>query len=180
MRIALIGFMGCGKSSVGKKLSALLSVPFIDLDGEIERRCGASIARLFSTIGEDGFRNAELSALRESLSRQRDFILATGGGTVVSAEAVSLLKKNTFCIYLEASAEHLEKILSTLDNSSRPLLRSHAVEELLAARKTLYRETADVTLALSSYTDGVPDDTVFESIAMDAAAVVRRHFPDEG
>jgi len=165
MTISLIGFMGSGKSSVGRKLSALLCLPFLDLDGEIVSRSGISIADWFSQRGESAFRAFELQTLKQLLSECGDAVLAVGGGTPVTREASDILKEETTCVYLKATVSHLERILSVLDNSGRPLLRTHSVDELLSTREPLYERTAGYTVNLADFTEGVPDERDFEDIA---------------
>ncbi|MGN1046296.1 MAG: shikimate kinase [Candidatus Cryptobacteroides sp.] len=148
MTIALNGFMGCGKSSVGKALAALLSCPLTDLDAFIEEREGRGIPEIFSSEGEKAFRKIEERALREILLQPeagsphgtaqnqgsgnqagRDFqwpacgrrILSLGGGTVTTAECALLVKRHTFCIYLRAGIDTLVQNLEN-DSASRPML----------------------------------------------------------
>ena len=91
MRIALVGYMGSGKSTVGKLLSERMSIPFIDLDKVIETREGKTIAALFGEKGETYFRQLESNALIEILSQNTPFILATGGGTPCFLDHMHLL-----------------------------------------------------------------------------------------
>lgn len=125
---ALIGFMGCGKSSIGrtvqhlatkaasgvipvfakKRLSQKSSGPlqYIDLDEEIVRRCGQSIPEIFASVGEAGFRAIERNTLKELLT-EADLLLSLGGGTLTDGESRELVKKNCKCIYLRAGVETL-------------------------------------------------------------------------
>jgi len=167
MTIALIGFMGCGKSSVGRQLSSLLCRPFVDLDAEIVSRSGMTVSQWFDTKGESAFRECELQTLLSVMHERSDVILSVGGGTPTIAAAADILRKETICVYLKASAEQLEKILSVLDNRERPLLKLHTVEELLSERERMYESIAAICVRLSDYADGVPDENVFHSIAVD-------------
>ncbi len=145
MIITLTGMMGCGKSSVGRELSELLSLPFVDLDGYIEKLDGRNIRDIFAAEGERAFRETELKALKEILkgddlqcgpgdgspeeSREEfrnrpgdaNMVLALGGGTLTSPECAELVAEHTFCIYLKASADTL---FSRLENEAagRPML----------------------------------------------------------
>ena len=144
--------MGCGKSSVGKELSTLLSLPVVDLDTFIESSAGRTIPEIFTTDGEPAFRTMELSALRRlllPLSRSMctqpainvlpdcpsisqsadisdgpaDFILSLGGGTLTTPGCVELIREKTFCIYLQAGIDTLVRNLQN-DTSNRPMLSS--------------------------------------------------------
>lgn len=136
MITALTGFMGSGKSSAGRHLSALLALPFIDLDEYIVHKTGHSIPELFQN-GEDYFRAYEAEAVRDIISMNRvtgeDCVLALGGGTFTMKPIRELVLENTTCIYLKASLETcLQRIK---DHSSRPLLD---VPGLYAERVPLY------------------------------------------
>lgn len=165
MIVSLIGFMGSGKSSVGRKLAALLSYSFIDLDSEIEKKEGMSIGSIFSAYGEPAFRAVEADTLASVLDIGENLVIATGGGTPVLPVSSSLLHDRTVCIYLRAEAWQLSEILSVLDNANRPLLKSHTVEELLESRMPVYENTAHIVVNLSDFTTGVPDDEIFGRIA---------------
>lgn len=115
--------MGCGKSSVGRELAGLLSLPFVDLDGYIESREGRSIREIFAGGGEAAFRKMELEALKEILlpGKSSDLVLALGGGTLTTPECAELVAGRTFCIHLTASPETL---FARLENGAedRPML----------------------------------------------------------
>ena len=130
--------MGCGKSSVGRRLSELLCCPFMDLDLVIEEQVGRSIAEIFASDGEAAFRRIELEALRsiilgnscESVEKQsvpqphsKALVLSLGGGSVMTPECAELVKENTLCIYLRTSVDTLVERL-TDEAASRPLLNT--------------------------------------------------------
>ena len=148
MIITLIGMMGCGKSSVGRELSRLLSLPFVDLDDYIEEREGRSIRDIFESDGEAAFRKMELEALTEILFQEsssepnqdaagepgedspqtdypqaKEMILALGGGTLTTPECAELVAEHTFCIYLKTSADELFRRLES-ESATRPMLNS--------------------------------------------------------
>lgn len=157
--------MGCGKSSVGKELSALLGCTFIDLDRYIETKSGCTIAELF-TRGENFFRSIELECLSEILSSRPDedgqerLVLALGGGTILDAAAQSLLER-TCRIYLRASRETIEERLSNGPGiSCRPLLGTRDIPSLLAERVPVYERTASITID----TDGLSPSAVADRI----------------
>ena len=164
---ALIGFMGCGKSSIGRTAAKMLGVAFIDLDEEIVRRCGKSIPEIFSAIGEAGFRAIERDTLEELLSRKgkahlpSDILLSLGGGTLTDEGSRELVKKNCKCIYLRASLETLAANLRWEgEAASRPMLagadpkapaespdslESH-ISAMMATRGPIYEKAADIIL----------------------------------
>ena len=149
--ISLIGFMGSGKSSVGKELAKLLpSMELIDLDSYIEAMSGRTIPEIFESEGEAAFRNMELSAL-EDIFMTGDltgvsYILSLGGGTVTTEACRLLVRRNTTCFYLNASIGTLVHNLETWPGD-RPLLKGgkslrSRVEELMATRGPIYEKTA--------------------------------------
>lgn len=142
MVISLTGFMGCGKSSVGRELAALLSMPFIDLDSHIEDSEGCKVTDIFRLKGEKEFRRMELAALREILREgNRNLVLALGGGTVTTSECAGLVRERTRCIYLRTRPETLESRLAE-NSSERPMLAgnglSERISELMAIREGMY------------------------------------------
>ena len=99
--ICLIGMMGSGKSTVGRRIASLLSRRFVDADRELEARCGVPIATIFELEGEEGFRRRETQVI-EDLSSRAGIVLATGGGAVTVARNRELLRSRCFTIYLQA------------------------------------------------------------------------------
>ncbi|MGH7908792.1 MAG: shikimate kinase, partial [Thermodesulfobacteriota bacterium] len=104
--IFLIGFMGAGKTTVGKILAKKLKLTFIDLDEVIEKKLNLTIQEIFSRYGEDFFRNAETKALRSIADKDRH-VVAAGGGVVLRKENWQIMKANGFTVYLRAPAEVL-------------------------------------------------------------------------
>ncbi len=137
-RVALIGFMGCGKTTVGRLLAARLGYAFLDLDQWLERRHGRSIRQIFQESGEEAFRDLESSALRELSSRRRVVIAAGGGAPVREANRPFFREAATF--YLEISFE--EFLRRTAASRDRPLLGRPPEElaALFAGRLPVYRE----------------------------------------
>lgn len=146
MVISLTGFMGCGKSTIGKILASRLNMPFVDLDDEIIRREGRSIADIFATAGEKGFRQKELQHLREVLDEHDDMVLSLGGGAVTTPECAELVHDRTTCVWLQASPETVQKRTSKrLGN--RPLLDGadlDRIREMMARRDAAYRGVAHI------------------------------------
>lgn len=162
--LTLTGFMGCGKSSVGRELSAAAGLPFTDLDEYIERSQGRSIPEIFASEGETGFRRIESEALKSALQECRSGILALGGGALTTPGNVLLVKENTLCIYLRATVDTLVENLSDA-SEGRPMLstekplREH-IESLLKKREAAYIEAASYIID----TDGLTPQQIALSI----------------
>lgn len=139
----LVGPMGAGKTTIGRHLARILQREFVDLDAEIETRCGADIPWIFDVEGEQGFRDRESALLREMAGRQ-GLVVATGGGIVLRAENRLLLKECGLVIYLSVAPGELYE--RTRNDLHRPLLqvpnRREVIERLVAERDPLYREVA--------------------------------------
>mgnify|MGYP003466665896 FL=1 len=158
MIITLTGFMGCGKSSVGRCLSELLCCPFMDLDAVIEESQGRSIPDIFAAEGEAAFRQMEVEALSRIIEAQQlrdNVIVALGGGTVMTPECAEIVREKTHCIYLRASVDTL---VSHLENEAagRPMLQGASlrsrIEELMALRSSTYEATAHDVIDTDSKT----------------------------
>ena len=123
MKIVLIGYMGSGKTSVGKKLASVLKLPFVDIDLEIEKKERVKIPEIFLKKGEIYFRKSENKVLKELLSKEEDFVMATGGGTPCYGDAMSLIlsKENVVAIYLKMGVKNLTDRLYD-EKEKRPLL----------------------------------------------------------
>lgn len=146
----IVGPMGAGKTSIGRRLAAQLALPFIDLDLAFEERSGVSIALTFEIEGEAGFRRRE-SALLAELVNQRGIVLSTGGGAVLDAGNRELLRNNGFVIWLDADVEtQLHRLHA---DRKRPLLgvadRREQLMKLATLRNPLYAEIADLRVAAS-------------------------------
>lgn len=144
MRIFLIGFMGAGKTQVGKNLAKRLKMKFIDIDREIEDNTGRTITEIFKEDKEKKFREYERKALKKIVN-QNNIVVATGGGIVLSLHNRRLMKKEGVVIWLFAS---IDKILErTKSETHRPLLEGFnkfdRIRELLNKRKKYYKEVAD-------------------------------------
>ncbi len=145
--IFLIGSMGTGKSTVGRKLARKLSQQFYDCDDEIEKRTGVSVALIFEIEGEEGFRKRETQLLNE-LASLSNIVLATGGGAVLNIENRTRLSEKGFVVYLKSDIKQLLK--RTCRDRKRPLLQSEEPElvlkEMLEIREPLYEEISDMLI----------------------------------
>lgn len=134
MIIYLIGFMGSGKSTIGKLLATDLNFAFFDSDKVIEQESGQTIGEIFKTSGEDYFRKLEQSVLNNHLSRNGDAIIAVGGGMPCFFDNMAYMKKTGLTIYLKMSADAIFQRLKSLSPSARlqrPLLANKTDKELL-------------------------------------------------
>jgi shikimate kinase len=160
--VVLVGFMGSGKTSVGKALARKLRAGFVDVDERIERAAGKAIRDIFAAEGEPAFREREKAALREALSVPGR-VVATGGGAFLDEGNRALLSAYAPVVYLEARAETLLARLPA--DSGRPLLRGddrgQVVRDLLARRLPGYRK-ADHTVVTDGLTVGEVADRVVE------------------
>lgn len=142
----LIGFMGTGKSAVGRRLAARLNRKFVDTDAEIEKLTGKSITEIFRKDGPVRFRSEEKLQVRK-LSGQNNLVIATGGGMVLDQENVELLEKNGVLICLTADPEVIYQRVK--NKKQRPLLQKGNVKEtvyrLLQERKGVY-DVAEFTV----------------------------------
>jgi shikimate kinase len=145
--IVIIGLMGAGKTTIGRRLSQRLGWPVIDTDHEIERRCGASIPVIFELEGEVGFRRRETKVIEEVMSLEGQ-VVTTGGGAPMAEVNRPLLKRG-FVVYLDADPRQLWQRLKS--DQSRPLLAQSpdpkaTLERLYRERDPVYRSLADLVV----------------------------------
>lgn len=139
--VILTGFMGTGKTSLGKLLATRLGRPFVDIDKKIEDDAKLSIPKIFERFGEEHFRNLERAAVKE-LCQRRGLVIATGGGTIKDAENLQLLKSSGVLICLTTEPEEIFR--RTARRGERPVLdgggneRLATIKKLLAERKEFY------------------------------------------
>ncbi len=138
LNITLIGMPGCGKSTIGRSLAAMLNRPFIDTDEETTALLGESIPGFIKRCGEGAFRCAETKAL-SAISKKSGIVIATGGGIVTQPENYFLLRENSLVFYLN-------RPLADLPTDNRPLSGHYGVEELYRKRRKLYTMCADKTV----------------------------------
>ncbi len=132
MKIVLIGYMGSGKTSIGKQLSSVLGIPFKDMDAEIEKNEGLSISRIFSEKGEIYFRKTENEVLKKILSQPEGYVLSTGGGTPCYSDSMAFItdREDVVSVYLKTPLDILTARLF-LEKENRPLLAHLKTEEEL-------------------------------------------------
>jgi shikimate kinase len=139
--IVLVGLMGAGKSTIGRRLAKRLGLPFVDSDEEIERAADHKISELFDRFGEASFRDGERRVIRRLLAGP-PAVLATGGGAFMEAETRALILERCIAVWLDASPETLAERVQK--RGVRPLLRDKdplpLLRELAAARNPVYAE----------------------------------------
>lgn len=152
MVFALIGFMGCGKSTIGRKLSEETGWPFYDLDTLIEQGEGMDISSLFGQYGEHYFRELEYRYLKEFLNagKNDNLILALGGGTVTYGKCRELTALHAFAVYLKCPIDELVENLMTDGVENRPMFKGYddirsRVIELMGERERIYEGCARIT-----------------------------------
>jgi shikimate kinase len=158
--IVLVGMMGVGKSSVGRRLAARLSIPFVDADTEIEKAAGMSIADIFARHGEADFRNGEARVIARLLESGPQ-VLATGGGAFMNATTRANIRDRAVSVWLKADAGVLTRRLRR--RNDRPLLKTAdpaaTLAALLAERDPVYGE-ADLTVLSRD----IPHDVIVDEI----------------
>jgi shikimate kinase len=159
--VFLVGMMGAGKTTVGRRLATRMGLAFVDADRELEARLGVPIPTVFELEGEAGFRRRE-SALIDELTRRDALVLATGGGAVIDPANRSALRERGCVVYLRAAMSDLWQRLKR--DRQRPLLQTAdprgRIEALIAEREPLYLETAHLVVE----TGRQPVDLVVEAI----------------
>jgi shikimate kinase len=167
MRIFLTGFMGCGKTTVGRRLAQRLGVGFVDLDEEIERRAGMTVRQIFEAQGEPAFRQMEGEALRGALALP-DVVVALGGGTMAFEANAGLIGANGLSVWLNPAFATISSRIGGRGKADRPLFKDD-VQALALYRERLpaYRR-ADVTM------DVAPDEGPEEIAARIALLIGNR------
>lgn len=170
--IILIGFMGCGKTSVGKRLSETLGCAFLDTDELIEEAQKRSIREIFDTDGEMAFRAMETDCLKDlRMKEQNGFVLSVGGGLPMREENRVLLKQLGDVILLQVSPDVVYQRLK--NDRTRPLLQDRnprgRILDLMSARKKCYEDAADHIIPV--------DERTFEQIIDDILSIRRKEEP---
>lgn len=159
MNIVLIGFMGTGKTTAGRRLALRLGRPFFDTDAEVERVTGKAVRQIFDTLGGIRFRSEEALVIKR-LSGGSGAVIATGGGAVLKPENLALLKSSGIIVLLTASPEVIYRRVR--NKKTRPLLNQggdlmNIIMSTLAQREAKYSEAADITISTDR---GTPEETV--------------------
>ena len=152
--VALVGMMGAGKTTVGRRAARLLGRPFVDADEAFIPRFGRTVAETFATVGEEGFRDREAELLGEVLAVTTPLVLATGGGAVIrEANRARLAAPDVFVVYLHADPAFLAS--RTQAKADRFLLAGEepltVLTRLHAERDAWYREVADEVIEVGSF-----------------------------
>jgi len=168
--IALIGFMGVGKTVVGKSLAESLGKEFIELDSLIERKAGRSIPDIFRQDGEIRFRELEIEVVRDLVGRKQA-VIACGGGVVLNKINIDRLKKECIIVYLTASPAVILNRTSN-DAGERPLLgagdSAARIRELMKFRQPYYQRAADITVNTSKLTTDSVVARIINQVKADA------------
>jgi shikimate kinase len=148
--IALVGLMGVGKSTVGRRLAKRLGLPFADGDTEIESAAGMTVSEIFARLGEAEFRSGEARVMKRLLNARR-MVLATGGGAILNAETRAELKARAVTVWMRADLETVASRVQRRD--TRPLLRGRDPLEALRAMAEVrnpFYAAADLTVDVAS------------------------------
>lgn len=152
--IILIGPMGSGKSSIGKKLSKMMKFNFVDTDSLIEDSTGVDIPTIFEHEGEEGFRERERNILQE-ISEYKETVIGTGGGIIISEKNRTTIKNMGFVVYLTASVREL--VYRTEHDKNRPLINNNdddaenKIKKILKDRKEYYEKTSNMIISTDIY-----------------------------
>ena len=170
--IVLVGMMGVGKSSIGRRLGTRLGLPFVDADAEIEKAAGMSIADIFARHGEADFRSGEARVIARLLEGGPQ-VLATGGGAIMNADTRTGIKSKGVSVWLAADFDVLMRRISKRKND-RPMLQTPDPEatlrQLLAEREPVYAQ-ADITVQSRE----VPHDAIVNEIMTALAGFLAAH-----
>lgn len=171
--IVLVGLMGAGKSSIGRRLAQRLGLDFLDADTEIERAAGCTIEEIFARFGEPAFRDGERRVILRLLEERAPVVLATGGGAFMDAETRVAIRRHGIAVWLRADLDVLLRRVAR--RSNRPLLKQgdprEVLEKLMAARHPFY---AEADLVVDS--DKSPAETTVDRVI----AALRAHFSTPG
>jgi shikimate kinase len=175
--IVLVGMMGVGKSSIGRRLGARLGIPFVDADAEIEAAAGMSIADIFARHGEADFRSGEARVIARLLEGGPQ-VLATGGGAIMNADTRALIRAKGVSIWLNADPDVLMRRINKRRHE-RPMLQTAdpaaTFRELLAVREPFYAQS-DLTVQSRE----VPHEAIVTEIMLALAAFLKAASPPAG
>lgn len=159
MRVFLVGYMGCGKSTLGRKLARRLQAAFVDTDARVEQREGASVADVFRYEGEPRFREIEREVLEETILGDTPAVISTGGGLPTWSDNMECMNRAGLTVYLRRTPGQIARRLSPYGRQKRPRLRGLNDEELvefmtrdMAAREPFYAK-ATLTVECGNQSD---------------------------
>lgn len=143
--VILIGYMGCGKSTIGKRLSYRVKMPYVDTDKLIETKQETTIRDIFAQKGEAAFRDMETECLQGLFACKQDYVIAVGGGLPMREENRRLMKELGTVVYLRAKPDTIYERLK--DDTTRPLLQGEdpqgKIRAMIAQRGPVYESAAD-------------------------------------
>ena len=154
MNIYLIGMPGCGKSTVGKKLSKEINFLYVDLDKYIENKASKTIPEIFDSLGEDGFRGLEKEALLDFMKKD-SYVISCGGGIIKNISNKKLM--NGKVVFIDVNIEELKRRILNDKENIRPMFRVKTVEELYDERYDKYLYFKDVLVKNVNVDDAVKD-----------------------
>jgi shikimate kinase len=165
--IALIGFMGTGKTTIGRALAKKLDKTLVEMDGLIEKKAGKPVADIFKDDGEIAFRQLEIDVTKEVADGENQ-VIACGGGIVLNRINIDRLKKNAVIILLTVSFDIIHKRVSA-DSSVRPLLNSkvdkaQTIKELMEFRQPFYERAADIKIDSSNLGIETTADLIIDKV----------------
>ena len=167
--IALIGFMGAGKTAVGKALAEKLGKKFVEMDSLIEQKAGKSIPEIFQQDGEVAFRELEIEVTKE-VAKKNNAVIACGGGLVLNKINIDRLRESSTIVYLTASPRVILKRVSG-EEGQRPLLEvdnpTLTISELLRFRKPFYDRAADIKVNTSKLDINAVAEQIIEKLRED-------------
>ncbi len=162
--IALVGLMGSGKSSIGRRLATALDMPFCDADAEVEAAAGQSIAEIFATLGESAFRDGERKVIARLLD-EPPHVLATGGGAFMNDETRALIQQKAVSVWLKVDVDVLVRRVGRKE--VRPLLAgrdpARMLTDLAHQRYPIYAQ-ADVTVETGDTSHKTAVDAVIDAL----------------
>jgi len=168
--IALIGFMGTGKTAVGQILAEKLKLKFIETDTLIKEETGKTIPQIFADVGEEGFRELEIEAAKQA-ARKKKTVIACGGGLVLNRINIDRLKKNAVIVHLTASpGETLKRVQRQA--GERPLLDVEnpleAIRDMIKFRRPFYERAADIRINTNKMTPEAVAEEIIRKIRENA------------